>query len=120
MKQKYFDLAKKLSKKSDHNHYHIGSAIIKKNKVLGLGFNRARTHPRSPHPYQHLHSEIDALIGISFEQLKGSTIYNYRENKQGGLALARPCPSCMTSIKSSGIKYLCYTTYGNYKKENVS
>ena len=120
MKIKYFDLAKKLSKKSDHKHYHLGSVIVKKNKIIGIGWNRGRTHPKSPHKYKHLHAEIDAIIGLDFAQLKGSTIYVFRENKQGGLALAKPCSSCMEAIKTSGIKNLCYTTYGSYKKETVN
>jgi len=120
MKIKYFELAKKLSKKSDHHSYHLGAVIVKKNRILNVGFNRNRTHPKSPHKYKYLHAEIDAIIGLDFEKLKGSTIYVFRENKQGGLALARPCSSCMTAIKTSGIKNLCYTTYGSYKKEVIN
>lgn len=119
MKIKYFDLAKKVSRKSDHRNYHIGAVIVKKNKILSFGFNREKTHPKSLQPFQHLHAEIDAIIGVEYEDLQGSTIYVFRENKQGQLAMSKPCMFCQAAIKQARIKNLCYTVYGGYKKETV-
>jgi len=119
MKIKFFELAKRVSKKSDHRSYHLGAVIVKKNRVLSIGFNRNRTHPKSPHKFKYLHAEIDAIIGLDFKDLYGSVIYVYREDKLGRLALSKPCESCMEAIKASGIKYLCYTIDNGYKKELI-
>lgn len=119
MKIKYFELAKKVSRKSDHHSYHIGAVIVNKNKILNVGFNRLKTHPKSNHPFQHLHAEIDCLLGLDYEILKGSTMYIFRQDKQGDPALSRSCSSCMAAIRVSGIKYLCYTGNKKYIKERV-
>jgi deoxycytidylate deaminase len=119
MKPKFFELAKKLSKKSDYSQYHLGACVVKKNRVLGIGFNRNRTHPKANSLYHYLHAEIDSLLGLNFTQLKNATMYIYRETKLGAPALAKPCPSCRIAIENSGIKRIIYTTHLGYTEEVI-
>lgn len=102
-------LAKKMSHKSDHADYRIGAVVVKKNKILGLGYNRNKTHTKSPHKYRHLHAEIDAMLGISIDDLRNAEIYVWRQTKNGVPALAKPCLSCMQAIKISRLKMVHYT-----------
>lgn len=109
MKLKYFDLAKKLSKKSDHHSHQLGCVIVNKNKVIGLGFNQIKTHTRSLHQFKMLHAEMSALLGNSYEDLRGCEAYVYRECKNGKKAMAKPCPACEQALKLAGIKKVYFT-----------
>lgn len=115
MKIKYFELAKQLSFKSDHHSHKLGAVIIRKNKIVGLGFNKYKTHPKSFHPWKHTHAEFDALLGCSREDLKGASIYVYRQTKSGIRALSKPCASCMSMLTQAGISDIFYTTEGGYE-----
>lgn len=119
MKRKYFDLAQKLSLKSTHPKHQLGCVIVKKNEVIGLGFNKFKTHPKSPHPYQMIHAELDAMLGISREVLSGADVYVYRETKDGSQALAKPCAYCEAALKEVGIKNVYYTIDWGYDSLNL-
>jgi tRNA(Arg) A34 adenosine deaminase TadA len=119
MKQKYFDLARKMSYKSDHADYRLGAVVVKKNKILGVGYNRNKTHTKSPHPYRHLHAEIDALLGISHDDLRNAEMYVWRHIKNGERAMAKPCASCMQAIRVARIRKLYYTIDNGYTEEVV-
>lgn len=119
MKERFFDLAKKMSKKSNHPEYKIGGCIVNNSKIISLGFNKYKTHSRSNHPYKHIHCEMDCILGVDTNSLEGSTLYLYRENKQGTIASSKPCKWCNELIKKAGIKFICYTDYGDFKKERV-
>ena len=119
MKLKYFNIAKQLSYKSEY-HHKLGAVIIKKGKILGVGFNKPnKTHPKSNHPFHTIHSELDAILGVSREDLKGATIYVYREGANGKPVLAKPCKYCQELIKLANIKEVCYTINDGYKKEII-
>lgn len=116
MKIKYFKLAQKLSYKSDY-HHKLGAVIVNKNKIVGLGFNKpSKTHPKSTHPHKTVHAELDAVLDTERQHLEGSTIYIYREHKDGNPAEAKPCNHCQKLIKLVGIKKVYYTSNGQYKE----
>jgi len=115
LKQKYFDLAKKLSFKSDHR-CKLGCVIIKKSKILGVGFNKLKTSPRSTHPYQMIHAELDAILNVSdTNDLVNSELYIYRQTKDGILANSFPCVYCQYLLKNFKIKTVYYTTPNKYE-----
>lgn len=119
MKQKFFELARKLSYKSSHRQHRLGCVIVKKNQIIGLGFNQIKTHPKSIHKYNMLHAEISALIGIGRADLKGCVAYVYRENRYNKPSNARPCEACMQALTLSGIKKVYYSYDGTYKEECI-
>jgi len=106
---KYFELAKRLSLKSDHYQFKIGSVLVKKNRIISTGFNSLKTHPRSPHKYKSVHSEFMCVLGISAYDLAGATIYVYRETKDGNKAMAKPCKYCDRMLEQCGVKTVYYT-----------
>lgn len=117
MKPKFFQLAKVVSARSDHHSHLIGCVITKKNRVVSVGHNQMKTHPRTTHLFKFLHAEAHAILGTPLSDLKGATAYIYREHKDGKLALSRPCCSCLGMLRVVGIKKICYTDYGTYKEE---
>lgn len=110
-----FEIARKLAKKSDHPRYRLGCVLVKKNHIIGLGFNQSKTHSKSPHQYKHLHAEIHAILGCDISDLKDSVAYVYRENKNSVCGLAKPCPSCHGMLQSVGVKKVYYTDKDGYK-----
>lgn len=119
MKQKFLDVAKKLSKFSDHQQHHLACVIVNKNRIITSACNQMKTHPASIHPWKFLHAEIASLIGIDLEKTKGCTAYIYRENKQGTMSMAKPCPACMEALKLAEIKTIIYTVHGGWVEEKI-
>lgn len=122
-------LAREMHKMSQYEEIHIGASIMKKKRVLALGFNQPKTHPRqqyfnrlrdefNPVWKGFLHAEIDALRHVDNpDDLVGATIYVYREYHDGKLSMCRPCKACMAAIKKAGIKTIIYTSRDGICKE---
>jgi deoxycytidylate deaminase len=117
MKMKYFDLAKKMAKKSNHPQHKIGGCVVSKSKIVSVGFNKYKTHAKSNHPFQHVHCELDCILGIEENLLKDCTIYLYRETKNGTVAISKPCIWCDRLLKNVGIKSVCYTDNNSFKED---
>ena len=117
----FFGLAKKLSKHSTHR-VQVGAVIAKNSRVLGLGFNKVKTHPKYTRHKRvaSIHAEISALIN-SATDVRGSRIYVYRETKDGKPSLARPCSICEMALREAGVKEVYYSTgeYPYFKKEKL-
>lgn len=110
MKMKFFDLCKELKKHSNHKQHKMSSVIVRKNRVIGTGFNQLKTHSLSKHPFKSLHAEVHAVLKTTNkEDLEGAEIYIYRENRYGLPALAKPCPYCLALLKEVGIKRMHYS-----------
>ena len=95
------------SEKSKHR-FKIGAAIARGNKVISKACNVMKTHPLyGSGEYNNLHAEGHAIYKAirSGIDIKGSTIYVYRQNNN----LAKPCPCCMGLIHRHGIKSVVYS-----------
>jgi deoxycytidylate deaminase len=119
MKIKFFDLARTLSKHSDHPHHKLGAVITRGNKIISLGYNKNKTHTKSNHSWKRLHAEITAIIKAK-QDISGCSIYVFRETKQGQPAMARPCSSCMEAIREAGIKRVYYSSNDGYTREDLT
>jgi len=112
-----------------YHRYHIGCVVVEKGKIISSGFNSTKTHPiqktynierftsdATPHT---LHAEISALSHVINKDVNWDNVelYIYREFRNGNVALAKPCKSCMKLIKELGIKKIHYTTYDGYCTE---
>lgn len=118
MNLKFFDLAKKVSKLSNHHHHKIGSVIVRGSKIISVGTNNLKTHPKSTHPHFSLHSEMAAIL-LAKQDLKDCELYVFRETKDGNWALSRPCQYCWKLIFASGIKEVHFTTFMGRSTEKI-
>lgn len=114
----YFNLARLESLKVDFRA-RIGSVLSRQHTPISIG----RNHPNKTHPliqkyskYKTIHAEMDSIIGLDRHLASGSTMYVYRENKNGELANSSPCAMCLSFMKEMGIKKV-YHTYENGYKE---
>ena len=127
----YFDKAKNISFLSDFKQIHIGCVAVYKKHIIGVGYNTNKTHPlqfvynkyrdlewNGIQPKAKLHAEMMCLLSIKDLDIDFSKVklYIYREDKNGHLALSKPCGGCMRAIKDLGIKEINYTVYNGYVK----
>ena len=92
--------------------YHLAAILRRKGRVVRVGVNSDKTHPRFKRRYDdgsyaaHMHAEMDAIRfaepGDELEVMR----FRKSDNKY---AMAKPCAHCMKHIKSSGIKKVTYT-----------
>lgn len=114
----FFKLARNESLKVDFRA-RIGSVLVKNGKPVSVGRNKPlKTHPliRKYDSLKTLHSEFDAIIGIDRHLVSGSTLYVYRERKDGTIANSCPCDMCMKFLRELKIKRILYTIDNGYKE----
>lgn len=119
MNMKFFDLAKKVSKLSNHRNFKIGSVIVRGGKVISVGTNKIKTHPKSTHPFKSLHAEMAAIL-LAKQDLRNCELYVFRQKKDGQNAIAKPCQYCMELITESSIKEVHYTVDNGTETEYLN
>lgn len=124
----FFKAAQSVSMLSDHR-YKIGCVIVDKHRIISSGHNsNTKCHSiQAKLDTKHfncfcsgkVHAETSAIIPLLKTNIDYSraTLYTYRENKVGALAMSRPCPRCMKLIKQLGITKIKYTTDNGYAVE---
>jgi deoxycytidylate deaminase len=132
-KKKHLDLAASLSYSSDKQE-RIGAVISNKSRVVSWGISLKKTHPTQGRynkirfaenkgepgiDIAHIHAEMDALNRSKRKDLKGHTMYIYRESMVGNLSMCRPCKGCMQALIDRGIKKIVYTTPNGVAVERI-
>ncbi|MGA1047505.1 MAG: hypothetical protein ACO3UU_05815 [Minisyncoccia bacterium] len=103
------------------NNSHI-AFLVKKNKIVKIGWNRKRTHPEiSKHPYHDgyvgTHAELDVILKSGLEDLNDHSMIVLRVDRKGRLANSKPCPGCLSLLKSYNVEEVFYSdTEGNIEK----
>ena len=127
----YFNAAKSISMLSDHR-CRLGCVVVDRHRIISSGHNSKTKFHRIQSEIDNkyfpgyenkgpVHAEVSALIPLIKRRmdLSGTTLYVYRENRDGDLAMSRPCPRCLSLIKEQGIKKICYTTNDGYASERI-
>lgn len=127
----YFEAAKAIAQLSDFPRIKIGAVAVYRHHIISSGCNTCKTSPLqkqyniyrfSEDTPASTHAEIDCLkplVGRRDIDFKNVELYIYREYKNGDLALARPCLSCMALIQKLGIKSIYYTNNGGFSHEEI-
>lgn len=127
----YFKAAKSVSELSDFKQQHIGAVAVAGHKIISSGFNSCKTNPTQKRLNIHrfnadtpatVHAELSCLLPLINRKdidFSNVSLYIHREYKNGNLALARPCASCMALLKDLGIRHIYYTGDGSYINEEI-
>ena len=102
-----FRLAKNVSKLSPHR-VRLGAVIVKNGHPISVAHNQTKSNPHAP--YCGLHAETNAIRYAGKIDLRGASIFVYRENRRNQISLARPCKHCLEELRQRGFKYMWYTT----------
>jgi tRNA(Arg) A34 adenosine deaminase TadA len=119
----YFNVAKEVSRTSDHVDFKVGAAIYVQGKLISKACNNTKSHPAMIRfdRYVTTHAEASAINKVKNKSLlNGSTMIVYREKKLGGLGLSRCCELCMELVKLYKIKKIIYTTDTGYMEERIA
>jgi hypothetical protein len=105
------------------NNSHI-AFLVKKNKIVKIGWNRKRTHPEiSKHPYHDgyvgTHAELDVILKSGLDSLDDHSMIVLRVDRKGRLANSKPCPGCLSLLKSYNVDEVFYSD-GEGKIEKLS
>ena len=94
--------------------YHIAAILRRNGRVIRIGENTDKTHPRFKRQYpdgtwaSHMHAEMNVL---RFAE-PGDELEVIRFKKcEHGWTMAKPCPVCIREIVKSGIQKVRYTNW---------
>ena len=97
------------------SRFRLGAVLVKKHNIISTGFNlMRRTHPISS-KYNvkswsiGIHAELHCTIGLSMNELQGSSMYIYRILKNGQPANSKPCKMCQHFLADVGVKKAHYS-----------
>ncbi len=106
---------------SNVNNSHI-AFLVKKNKIIRIGWNRKRTHPEiSKHPYHDgyvgTHAELDVILKSGLDNLEDHSIIVLRIDRNGKLNNSKPCLGCRSVLNQFNVKNIFYSnSEGNIVK----
>lgn len=111
--RRYMKYALRRANEAPNQMFRLGCVIVKNCAVISSGINNMKkTHPKAiGYDYPFLHAELDAMIGVNADELRGSVIYVARQ-RASSVGLARPCSFCIAQMKKFGIRGVYYSTYG--------
>ena len=94
--ESWLELGRKISETVQRDRVHV-SLIVRKNKLITVGTNNWKTHPKTVelgYMLPYLHSELDAFRKLdgNFDKL---VLMNYRFSKTGCIGMSKPCKYCM-------------------------
>ena len=113
IKNKIIRLTNDLKDLSDLRCKHF-SFILNKNKIVSIGWNLKKTHPKAKiyqYRYDCIHSELSALIKFNGNKnhLKDFVLVNIRVNSDGYIRQSKPCSKCLPWLETIGFKAIWYT-----------
>ena len=111
----------KVAQRSTYRWQH-GAVVAKNTKIIGFAPNKFRNAPSVDADHVTFHAEAAVIRELlkNYPDLKGTTIYIARVGKTGNVTISRPCPDCMKTIISSGIREIVYTNeFGGFSVEKI-
>lgn len=127
--KRFFNIAREVSLLSDFKRARIGAVIVEKNRIISTGHNSSKTSTIQDRYNKYrdiddfniciprVHAEIAAITPLLKQNIDWAhtSIYVYRELKNGHISCARPCKACAQLIRELGIKKIFYTDWdGSY------
>lgn len=123
--KRFFNIAREVSYLSDYTKTKVGAVVVEGNRVISTGHNSNKTstiqHKYNAYRFNSvdgcsakIHAEVAALTPLinrkDIDWLHTS-IYIYRELKDGTISCARPCAACAKLIKDLGIRNIYYSDW---------
>lgn len=129
-----FKIAKEMSEFSTYSKQKVGAVVCEGRRIISTGFNSNKTNPlqhrynihRNFEDYKSssakCHAEVSALAHLVGKEIdwENTSIFIYREHRNGEKACCRPCAACRALIHDLGIKEIYFIDEeNNYIKEKV-
>lgn len=108
----------------EHRCSHI-AFLVKKNKIVHIGTNSCRTHPKTlefdykNHQMVGLHAELAVCMKSGKENLSDYKMVVLRVDRTGKLNNSKPCVGCQSVIKQFNVGEVWYIDVkGNVVKQS--
>lgn len=96
--EEYLQLAYPMCLSIPRQKKHV-SLIICKKRIISVGMNYFKTHPKAKeigYQYEEMHSELDAFRKLDKEdRQKKLHLINVRFNRFGQMRMSKPCEKCL-------------------------
>lgn len=129
----FFRAADAIASLSDHNQAKLGCVLVDKHRIVSSGHNsstrcsslqKQMDTSRFGLSDKHrgpVHAETACLLPLIRQgyDMTRSDLYIIRHHKNGSLALARPCPGCMSLLRANGVRRVFFSVEGGYAVERV-
>lgn len=131
---KMFKIAKEIGEFSTYPKQRVGAVVCESKRIISTGFNSNKTNPLQ-HRYNihrdfddydsstaKCHAEVSALAPLIGKDVdwNRTSIFIYREHKDGHPACSRPCAACHALIHDLGVKEIYFIDEeSNYIKERI-
>jgi len=101
----YIQLASEVADLSTDRHRKafVGAVAIRSDGVIVSSRNGYIINPSDTYPSAHAEARVLRKAGY------GCTLYVARVKRDGSLAMAKPCSTCHSMIKSRGVKSVYYS-----------
>jgi len=88
--------------------------LVKKNKIVKIGWNKNRTHPIiQDHPYHEgrvgIHAELDCILKYDKEDLSDHEMIVLRLDRKQKLNNSKPCSGCSSLLKQFNINKVYFS-----------
>lgn len=103
-----FRYAVKAAYLSDMHTYRVGAALMNKNRVISIGWNSTKTHPKCPTKYSR-HAEFNVFVGVSPLDVSGCTLFVARITKTNRASMAMPCKDCQMFLRALNLRRIFFT-----------
>lgn len=87
-------------RKLDNRSYRLGAVGIRADGTLVTAYNSP-----APFPEPNVHAEARLCCKLT----PGSQVWVARVRRDGTFGISRPCPSCLTRLRSGGVDRVVYT-----------
>lgn len=98
----------------------MGAALIERNR-LTISWNESKSSPILKKHYKwdtNLHAET-SLFPHGETVSNRAMVFIYRATKNGRLAKARPCASCLKLLRTHGVRKITYTITDSWVTERI-
>lgn len=115
LQNKVIEWAKAHMNVIDHAFKHF-SFIIKRNKIIALGWNQPyKSHPvacKYRHRFNSIHSELHAICNFPYpiKELRKYTLVNIRLDKCQQIRISKPCKFCIPLLVGVSPRKIYYST----------
>ena len=91
--------------------YRAGAVIARGGSVISTGWNKDNPGGQKHELYEGrcIHAELDAVLKVNKNQLRGSTIYVFVLTRANNTAKSEPCVRCRKLLTDCGIKKIVYS-----------
>lgn len=129
----FFRAAEAISELSDSARAQIGCVVALKHRIVSSGYSSGtKCYPiqfgielhRFGEDSNHrgkVHAEIHALLPLlkQHADLSRADVYVVRRRKDGSLAMARPCPGCISLLKENGLRRAYFSTNTGFSMQEI-